>query len=96
MQELIDWNGEDIHEPVFTCHIANGDSLKFVDCKLTVPKFISHVQRIERCAHTVSRAYASVFGDGRRNGFRFIHATLAHRKLAPSLESKQDVDNLLF
>ena len=25
-------HGEDIHEPVFTCQIAKGDLLKFVNC----------------------------------------------------------------
>ena len=94
LEDLIDWSGDDIHEPIFTCNIPNGDLLKFVDNKMTVPKFSVHGQSIERCVQAVTRACASVFGDDRRDGF--ILATLAHRKLAPSLESKQHVDTLLF
>ncbi len=61
---------------------------------MIVPKFIVHGQSIERRVQVVTRACGAVFGDDRWDGF--IHATLAHRKLASSLESKKDVHTLLL
>ena len=94
IQELIDWTRDGLHEPVLTCDIATEDLPRYIYEKMTVPKFLVHGQSIERCVQAVTRACETVFGEDRRDGF--IHATLAHRKLAPSLESKKDVEMLLL
>ena len=33
LQDLIDWTGEDIHEPVLTCQIPRNDLFKYIDEK---------------------------------------------------------------
>ena len=86
LKDLIDWTGEGVHEPVLTCDIPSEQLSNFIEEKMTVPKFTVHGQSIERCMQAVTRACGAVIGEDRRDGF--IHATLAHRKLAPSLESK--------
>ena len=93
LQDLIDWS-TDIHEPVLTCHIPSENLSNYLEKEMTVPKFPVHGQSIERCVQAVTRACGAVFGEDRRDGF--IHASLAHRRLAPSLESKQDLDTLFF
>ena len=94
LQELINWPQDGLHEPVLTCHIPSDELQKYIHEKMKVPKFTVHGQSIERCVQAVSRACGAVFGDDRRDGF--IHAILAHRKMAPSLESKKDLDTLLL
>ena len=98
LQYLIDWSA-DIHEPVLTCDIQTDCLSNYLDKEMTVAKFPVHGKSIERCVQAVTRACGAVFGEDRRDGF--IHAILAHRKLAPSLESKTGskysiVLNILF
>ena len=94
LQDLLDWNGEDIFEPVLTCHIPSEELLKMKETKMSVHKVTVHGQSIERVVQIVTKASGSVFGEDRRDGF--IHAMMPHRKLAPSLESKRELQSLLL
>ena len=81
LQDLIDWTVDSIHEPVLTCNIPTDQLPKYIEEKMTVPKYPVHGQSIERCVQAVTRACGAVFGEDRRDCV--IHATLTHRQLAP-------------
>ena len=59
---------------------------------MQVMDFPVHAQSIERCVEEVTRASATVYGEDRRDGF--IKATLAHRTILPTNQSKKDLKKL--
>ena len=90
--ELIDWSS-DVHEPLLTCSLSKEDLLKLETVPMQVMDFPVHAQSIERCVKEVTRASATVYGEDRRDGF--IKATLAHRTILPTNQSKIDLKKLI-
>ena len=86
---LIDWDNEQIYEPLLTCHYTQNELMNVIKDKMTVPDFPVHGQSIERCEQMVTRASAMVYGEERRDGF--IKATNMHRQLLSGNDSKQDL-----
>ena len=89
--QLIDWSS-DVHEPLLTCSMSKEDLLKLETVPMEVMDFPVHAQSIERCVKEVTRASATVYGEDRRDGF--IKATLAHRNILPTNQSKKDLKKL--
>ena len=94
LRDLIEWSNPDVqlHEPLLTCNLNSSQLMDIIETKMKVPDFPVHGQSIERCVKIVSKASATVFGKKTRDGF--IKATLLHRKLMSSNESKQDLMSL--
>ena len=93
LKELIDWNKEEVFEPVLTCSLTIDELKEFVAKPMDVPKFPVHGQSIERTVQMVTKAASLVYGHEKRDGF--IRSTIEHRKVMPSNNSKKDLKNLL-
>ena len=89
LEDLIDWSTVPLYEPLLTSHLSHNQLIDLVMNKMDVPDFHVHAQSIERCVQGVTRASASVYGHEARDGF--ITATLQHRQLLSTNDSKQDL-----
>lgn len=94
LRDLIEWSNPEIplHESLLTCQYTKDELINIAQKKMTVPGFPVHGQSIERCVQAVTRSSSTVYGEDRRDGF--IKATLMHRKLMSSNDSKQDLMGL--
>ena len=89
LEDLIDWSTVPLYEPLLTSHLSHNQLIELVMNKMDVPDFPVHGQSIERCVQGVTRASASVYGHEARDGF--IKATLHHRQLLSTNDSKKDL-----
>ena len=89
--ELIEWSS-DVHEPLLTCSMSKENLLELETVPMEVMDFPVHAQSIERCVKEVTRASAIVYGEDRRDGY--IKATLAHRQILPTNQSKKDLKKI--
>lgn len=91
LRDLIEWSNPNVklHEPLLTCQLTQTELISLIERKMNVPEFPVHGQNIERCVQSVTRASESVCGKSARDGF--IKATLHHRKLLSTNESKKDL-----
>ena len=89
--EMIDWKTEAIYEPVFTVSINKDELLSLKYSPLSLPRYPSNTQSVERLVKQVSRAASSVAGYEARDGF--LRASATSRQLLPKFESKKDFEN---
>ena len=61
-QEMIDWNKEDIFEPVLTCSFSITDLENIMKEPLTIPKYPNRAQACERQVKETSRAASLLTG----------------------------------
>lgn len=54
LQDLIDWDGDKIHEPVFSCDLSRQQIKDIVDNQLQVDNYPLHTQSTERAVKLVS------------------------------------------
>ena len=86
--DIIDWKSQ-IHEPLLTCDMSIDALTALKDTPMEVPDFPVHGQAIERCVKAVTRSCSAVIGHEKRDGY--IKATMDHRKLMSSNNSKKDL-----
>ena len=86
--ELINMDEEKVTEPILTTHLTKKELMKFREVPMSVARFPSHTQSVERCIKLVTTASASVCGHDARDGY--IRAGAASRQLLPKWESKKD------
>lgn len=89
--DMIDWKIEKIYEPVITVKMGKAELLALKDSPLTLPRYPSNTQSVERLVAQTSRAAAAVAGFHARDGF--LRASSKSRNLMPKFESKQDFEN---
>ena len=89
--EMIDWKTEAIYEPVLTVSMSKDELLSLKHSPLSVPRYPSNTQSVERLVKQVSRAASSVAGFEARDGF--LRASATSRQLLPKFESKKDFEN---
>ena len=89
--EMIDWKRETIYEPVLTVKMSKSDLLSLKKSPLTLLRYPSNTQSVERLVKQTSRAASSVAGYEARDGF--LRASATSRQLLPKFESKQDFEN---
>ena len=89
LTELIDWEREQVTEPVFTSSLSLEEVQNFSHSSMAAPDYPLHSQSCERAVKQVTEASASVCGWERRDGF--VRARIANRDLMPLLRSKQDL-----
>ena len=92
LRELINWEQEVIHEPIFTCDLTSQELLNIKDEPLVVPDYPLHTQSVERAVKEVTQASSAVCGSEKRDGF--IKARIAHREVMPKFISKKDMKNM--
>lgn len=88
---MIDWKMEVIYEPVLTVKMSKEELLSLKDSPLTLPRYPSNTQSVERLVKQTSRAASSVAGFEARDGF--LRASATSRMLLPKFESKKDFEN---
>ena len=88
---MIDWNKEDIFEPVLTCSFSITDLENIRKEPLTIPKYPNHAQACERQVKETSRAASLVTGFEGRDGF--IRASSVSRRMMKKFETKKDFAN---
>ena len=93
MKELIDWQKEKIHEPVFTCKMSIDSLQALREQPLQIPPFSVHTQSCERAVQEVSKASCSVYGEKLRDGF--VRARVDHREVLPMFISKKDIVKMI-
>ena len=93
LTRLINWETENIHEPIFTCTLSKKELLEIYSAPFTVPYYPHHTQSVERVVKEVTQAADSVCGFDKRDGF--IKARVANREVIPKFQSKKDL-NILF
>ena len=89
LTDLIDWDKETIHEPVFSCTLNQAELKRIQDIPMSVPYYTLHTQSTERAVKQVTEAAAAVCGYERRDGY--IRARVKHREIMPKFQSKKDV-----
>ena len=89
LKELIDWEKEDVTEPVSFAHLSDKELMDFRVVPFEEPNYPLHTQSCERTVKQVTEASASVCGWERRDGFE--RARIANRELMPVFRSKKDV-----
>ena len=87
--DLIDWEKENVTEPVFTAHLSAEELMAFRAVPMEEPNYPLHTQSCERTVKQVTEAAASVCGWERRDGF--VRARIANRELMPVFRSKKDL-----
>ena len=92
LMNLISWENNDLHEPVFTASLNNDEIRALVDTPFNAPYFPLHTQSTERAVCQVTAAAAAVVGFEARDGY--IRAKQAHRAALPKFSSKQDIQPL--
>ena len=88
---MIDWNTEDIYEPVLTVKMSREELLGLKKAPLALPRYPSNTHSVERLVNQTSRAASSVAGFDARDGF--LRASATSRELLPKFESKKDFQN---
>ena len=86
--ELIDWEAEQIHEPVNTADLSQAQIVSLKEKALAVPPFSCHTQGTERAVKLTTEAAAAVCGQEAREGY--VQARLSHRQSLPSYKCKKD------
>ena len=92
LMEMIDWDSENVTEPVFTSSLSLEELDKIRDSPMNEPDYPLHSQSCERAVKQVTEASGSVCGWERRDGF--VRARMESRELIPVFKSKQDLVNL--
>ena len=92
LKELLDWSQEDHHEPSLTCKMTVQKLKELTASPMTVPKWPSHTQSVERIVKMVTEAAAHVYSQERRNAY--IRGSETSAELMPKNKSKQDVAKL--
>ena len=87
--DLIEWESENIHEPVFTCSLSKKEIKGFLTNPFKPPMFSSHTQSTERAVKLVTEAASSVCRQEARDGF--IKVRSKHRQVLPNVETKRDI-----
>ena len=87
--ELINWETEVLHEPIFTCNLSQMEVSSFKEVPFNPPYFPNHTQSVERAVKLVTEASKSVTGYKNRDGY--IRTQIANRTLVPNFKSKQDI-----
>ena len=85
---MIDWDAEEIYEPVLTVKMSREELLELKKAPLALPRFPSNTKSVERLVKQASRAASSVAGFDARDGF--LRASTTSCELLPKFESKKD------
>ena len=88
---MIDWDKEDIFEPILTCNLSLAELESIKVDPLSLPKYPNHAQACERQVKQTSIAAMQVAGYSSRDGY--IRASGSSRKLMGKYESKKDFAN---
>ena len=91
-QDLIAWDKEVIHEPIFTCSLSKKDIKAIINQPLEPPYYPLHTQSTERAVKLTTEASSSVFGFEKRHGF--ILSRMGSRQAISSYRSKKNLVNL--
>ena len=86
--DMIDWDKEDIFEPVLTSSLSLAELAAIKSEPLSIPNYPNHAQACERQVKQTSIAAMQVAGFVSRDGY--IRASAVSRKLMGKFESKQD------
>ena len=86
--DMIDWDKEDIFEPVLTSSLSLAELAAIKAEPLSIPNYPNHAQACERQVKQTSIAAMQVAGFESRDGY--IRASAVSRKLMGKFESKQD------
>ena len=89
LMELIDWDNEVLHEPVFTCHLSKKEICAFEVAPFKPPYYPNHTQSVERAVKLVTEASKAVSGFQNRDGY--IKSPMASRAIVPKFSSKKDI-----
>ena len=91
--EMIDWKRETVYEPVPTVKMSKSELLSLNKSSLSLPKYPSNTQSVERFVKQISRAASSVAVYEATDGF--LRASATFRQLLPKFDSNQDFENNL-
>ena len=86
--DLIDWETEEVLEPVFTFKLTTEALLDLKEKPLDIPKMPHHAQAMERQVKVTTRAAKNVAGFQSRDGY--IRAIQESRKRMSSFDTKKD------
>ena len=86
--DLIDWNSSDVTEPPLLRELSELQLQAIETGPAAPPEYPVHTQAVERIVKVVTQACSSVRGEESRDGL--IAATLRHRRLLPTFNSKKD------
>ena len=89
MKDLIFWDKEKIHEPLFTCNLCKSEIMNIINVPFNAEHFPLHTQSTERAVKLVTEASANVCGQERREGF--IQTRIESRKAIPSYDVKKNL-----
>ncbi len=92
--KMIDWSTISTTEPPLLAGWSKEDSQKLRGEPLTLPRYPSHTQSLERCIRLVTEAAQSVVGHDSWDGF--IKSRVASRELMPKFEFKKDYVAVTF
>ena len=87
--KLIDWEKENVTEPVFTAHLSAEELMAFRAVPMEEPNYPLHTQSCDRTVKQVTEASASLCGWEIRDGF--VRARIANRELMPVYRSRKDL-----
>lgn len=90
--DLIDWEKEEVHEPVFSCGLNKLKIENIVSNPLRTEYFPLHTQSTERAVKLVTEAASSVCGFEKRHGF--ILSRIESRKSVCSYDVKKNMVNM--
>ena len=93
VRELIDWDKEQLHEPVQTLKKTTNELQDLLKAPMKISYLPVHGQSFERAVKLVTEAAGQVYGFERRDGF--VRVRVAHRGKMPENNSKQDLVKLL-
>ena len=79
----------EVHEPVFSCHLSKDELKQIKEVPFSVPQFPIHTQSTERAVQAVTKAAAQVYGEVKRD--MLVRAQIAHRKLLPVFKTKKNM-----
>ena len=88
---MIDWENVTVTEPVLTTSMSSAELLNLRSAPLTLSRYPSHTQSVERLVKQTTRAAETVAGYSARDGF--LRASAKSREMMPKFDSKQDFEN---
>ena len=88
-KDVINWEKEEIHEPVFSCSLSTAEIKNIIGTPLQVVGYPLHTQSTERAVKLVTEASCTVCGVKKRHGY--ILSRVESREDVPAYDAKKNL-----